>query len=146
MHGRQQTEQPLPTPEEQLVAEKVLGVCLHRHWTRSFEPYAQFAVCLSCEQRLYLSGSLAPELTDTAVTKLWLRQLPRPASDEATASAVVDKLQAQGWSVKIVQSGATTTCDVQKGGAWFESSAHDTRAAAINEAAAKSCWRKSSGL
>jgi hypothetical protein len=146
MHGRrQQTELPLPTPDEQLVAEKILGACMHRHWTRSFEPYGQFAVCVSCGKRLYLSGNFAPDLTDTAVSTLWLRQLPRPASDDATASTVVRKLEAQGWSVKIAQSGAITTCVVEKEGARFESSSHNMRAAAINEAAAKSAGGKCSG-
>jgi hypothetical protein len=137
LERRHRTELPLPTPDEQLVAHKVLGVCMHRVWTRSIEKYAQFAKCVRCGDRLFLNGNNAPELSDAAVCELWLKQLPRSASDEEAATAVVRKLEAQGWAVKIIQSGPTTACAVEKNQARFESSAHDGRAAAINEAAAK---------
>jgi hypothetical protein len=146
LERRQRTELPLPTPDEQLVAHKVLGVCMHRVWTRSIEKYAQFANCVRCGDRLFLSGNNAPELSDAAVCELWLKQLPRSATDEVAANAVLRKLEAEGWAVKIIQSGDMTACVLQKEHAKFESSAHKLRAAAINEAAAKAAARNCSGL
>lgn len=134
---RQRIELPLPTADEQLVAHKVLGVCMHRIWTRSIEKYAQFAKCVRCGERLFLNGNNAPELSDDAVTDLWLKQLPRSGSDESAANAVLRALEAQGWAVKIIQSGTMTSCVVEKNHATFESAAHELRAAAICEAAAK---------
>lgn len=133
---------PLPTADEQRVVEKVLGVCMHWHWTRSTEQYAQYAICVTCAKRLYLSGNFAPEVADTAVTALWLKQVPRPATDEDVASNVLRALAARGWSIHIVQSGSSTTCLLEKEHVRFESCAHETRAAAINEAAAKAAGGK----
>ena len=101
------------------------------------EKYAQFANCVRCGDRLFLNGNNAPELSDAAVCDLWLKQLPRSASDEESANAVVRKLEAQGWAVKIIQCSHMIACVVEKNQARFESSAHNGRAAAINEAAAK---------
>jgi hypothetical protein len=128
---------PFPAADEQRVVEKVLGECMHWHWTRSAGEYAQYAICVPCGKRLYLSGNCAPELTDSAVTALWLKLLPRPATDEAVASIVLRKLEAKGWSTRVLQSGGSITCALEKEHVRFESSAQATRAAAINEAAAK---------
>jgi hypothetical protein len=137
LESRQLAELPLPTPDEQLVAQKVLGVCMHQVWTRSIEKYAQFASCVRCGERLFLSGNWAPEIGDAAVCEMWLKQLPRCASDEAAADAVRRKLEEQGWSVRIIQSSSMTACVLRKDDARFVSSAHERRAAAISEAAAK---------
>jgi hypothetical protein len=145
LESRQRTEPTLPTPDEQLVAHKVLGVCMHRLWTRSIEKYAQFAVCVRCGERLFLSGNNAPELSDTAVRDLWLKQLPRSATDDVAANAVLRKLETQGWAVKVIQAGNMTSCVVEKDHARFESSAHKLRAAAINEAAARAAAGNCSG-
>lgn len=134
---RNPIELQFPTADEQRVVETVLGVCMHWHWTRSTEQYAQYADCVTCGKRLYLSGNWAPELADSAVSALWLKLVPRPATDEVVAGTVLQQLEARGWSTRIIQSGGLTTCVVEKEHVRFESSARDTRAAAINEAAAK---------
>jgi hypothetical protein len=68
---------PLPTADESPSAGDIPGVCLHPRWRRSIEQYAQYAICHTCGERLFLSGNCAPELSYEAVRELWLKQLPK---------------------------------------------------------------------
>jgi len=74
---RRQIDVPLPTSDEQLSAGNIPEPCMHPRWKRSIEQFAQYAVCHTCGDRLFLSGNWAPELGYDAVQELWLKQRPK---------------------------------------------------------------------
>jgi hypothetical protein len=65
---------------------------MHRHWRRQIEQFAQYAICETCGERLFLSGNWAPELSYDAICELWLKQLRSgAATTEAAAKAAARK-------------------------------------------------------
>ncbi|HXD42912.1 MAG TPA: hypothetical protein VN649_20265 [Ramlibacter sp.] len=70
---RPHADVPLPTADEQLSSGNIPEPCTHLTWKRSIEQFAQYAICHTCGERLFLSGNWAPELSYDAVCALWLK-------------------------------------------------------------------------
>jgi hypothetical protein len=82
MPDRRRTDSRSSQLEVPLKPEHNPSTCTHRHWTRSVEKFAEYAICTNCGERLFLCGNWAPELTDSEVSDLWLKKLPRSTTDE----------------------------------------------------------------
>lgn len=150
LSGRQEwnfnSEHPLKrtaaTPDELRIYEKLYGGCTHSMWTRIQDANGhRHATCDTCQKSVYLgregnrweSGDLV--LPDAAVQEKFLGAIPHTRYDDVNANKVFRDLEAAGWTCTVHTRGDLYACTMSKAGERFASNAHNTRAAAITEAA-----------
>jgi hypothetical protein len=123
---------PLPSSDELLVLEYIVGACMHRTWSMAEHSRTSYATCDLCgEQIVAMSEGWEHEATPEEVKERFLRLLPRPGQDELYANTLVRKVEAAGWQFNFSKSGDVIACSLSNGPHSFRSGPHKYRCKAI---------------
>ena len=125
------------TPDEQIVATVILGMCTHRDWSEFTDKYqARVLVCSDCRSE-FRFPDWSPRDPQVSPSDYLLRFVPHAAQDELLAVTVVRRIEAEGWTA-MMRSGPNGFVQIfSKNGVRYTSSPGQTKAAAICEVGAQ---------
>lgn len=127
---------------EQRIYSKLYGGCLHSMWSRVNRTDGErLATCDKCGWSVDLGHDKTeyepadPVRSNSEVSAMFQTSLPNYRYDDVQANKVFREMEAAGWHCMIHSAGERFACSTTKGDERFVSTAHDTKAAAITEAA-----------
>lgn len=130
----------LPTEDEQVVNEMLLGDCPHRDTGASeVQPGEWQAFCRDCGIALDVPGHGRGRPTAEDLRVLFLRSQLRPARCKLNAYPVQYRLQYAGWSITYMTINGATRCTLEKGGRIIRSEPQPDEPASLIQAAARAC-------
>jgi hypothetical protein len=124
------------TDDERVIAEKILGHCVHDEWTELTTRAGSIEIsCRGCDQTFFYREPKLGERVD--VRRFLLAQIVKPEEDDVVAQQVSRTTERAGWTVALRSGDGRWICTFSAMGRAFASRQHASRAAAICEAAAK---------
>ena len=122
--------------DEQLVNEKIFGECNHRSWTTFVDKLDRhMLVCGECGGEFeYGDGYHSSPLSES---DFLLTAVRKYAHESVLANLVASKVEAAGWSTRVIESCGAYVCAFERDNLRFQSNRCTTREQAVCEAAAR---------